>query len=259
VIDFHCHIDLYRDPTDVLDKAEAKGVYLLAITTTPLAWKGMLSLVAGRRRMNIAAGLHPELVAERFSEISLLEELIPQTRYVGEVGLDGGPRSRGSFQKQDEVFRRVLNRCQTLGGRVLSIHSRAAPSGVLDALAAHPAVGIPILHWFSGSQSDLDRAAKLGCWFSVGPAMLRSAKGRRLVELMPADRMLTETDAPFAQDGHSGPLMPWDVSKAEADLAEIWGSDFDTVRHRLHENLCTLVERAKNMRVFVPAGLENKP
>src|ERR1700722_12460886 len=102
-----------------------------------------------------------------------------------------------------------------------SRHSRSAPGGVLDALAGHPGSGIPVLHWFSGSQQDLDRAEKLGCWFSVGPAMLRSAKGKRLAELMPRDRLLTETDAPFARESASGPLMPWDVLKAEADLSDI--------------------------------------
>jgi TatD DNase family protein len=146
VIDFHCHADLYRDPTAVLNEAEARGVYLLAVTTTPLAWRGMKSLLSGRRRMNIAAGLHPELVAERFSEVSLLEDL-SGTRYVGEVGLDGGRTNRSSFHKQDEVFRRVLKRCVAVGGRVLSIHSRSAPGGVLDALAGHPGAGIPVLHW----------------------------------------------------------------------------------------------------------------
>lgn len=239
MIDFHCHADLYRDPTAVLNEAEARGVYLLAVTTTPLAWRGMKSLLSGRRRMNIAAGLHPELVAERFSEVSLLEDL-SGTRYVGEVGLDGGRTNRSSFHKQDEVFRRVLKRCVAVGGRVLSIHSRSAPGGVLDALAGHPGAGIPVLHWFSGSQQDLERAEKLGCWFSVGPAMLRSAKGRRLAELMPRDRLLTETDAPFARASASRPLMPWDVSKAEVILADIWAVEPTAARLKLLRNLRTL-------------------
>lgn len=251
MIDFHCHADLYSDPTAVLDEAEKKGVYLLAVTTTPLAWKGMKRLLSGRRRMNIAAGLHPELVAERFSEISLLEGLISHARYVGEVGLDGGPASRSSFRQQDEVFRRVLKRCVTLGGRVLSIHSRSAPGGVLDALAGHPGAGIPVLHWFSGSQQDLDRAEKLGCWFSVGPAMLRSTKGKGLAELMPRDRLLTETDAPFARGGASGPLMPWDVSKAEAVLADIWGIDPSAARLQLLRNLRILATYEK--RIPIPS------
>lgn len=251
MIDFHCHVDLYPNPVSVLDQAETKGVYLLAITTTPLAWDGMIALVGKRKRMNIAAGLHPELVGERFSELSLLERLLPRTKYVGEVGLDGSPKSRGSFQKQDEVFRRVLQECLRLGGRVISIHSRGAASGVLDALASHAGVGIPILHWFSGTQKELERAINLGCWFSVGPAMLASVKGRHLAEAMPLDRILTETDAPFTRD-RFGPFMPWDVSKAEARLAEIWRIESKSLRNHLLNNLRQLVIQTESMMLDLP-------
>lgn len=249
MIDFHCHVDLYPDPVSVLDRAEAKGVYLLAITTTPLAWEGMKRLVGNRKRVKIAVGLHPEVVAERHAEVTLLERLLPETRYVGEVGLDGSSQYRGSFLKQDEIFRRVLRGCAVLGGRVLSIHSRAAANGVLDALCADTSIGIPVLHWFSGSLRELDRAKNLGCWFSVGPPMLVSAKGRRLVEAMPHDRVLTETDAPFTSNDKSGPLMPWDVSKAEAGLADVWQMPLRNVRENLLKNLRRLVMCTETMKI----------
>jgi len=249
VIDFHCHVDLYPDPVTVLNRVEAEGIYLLAITTTPLAWAGMKQIIGNRKRVKAAVGLHPELVAERHAEVTLLESLISETRYVGEVGLDGSPQHRGSFPKQDEILRRVFRECAVHRGRVISIHSRAAASGVLDALSAHSDIGVPILHWFSGSMRELERAANLGCWFSVGPSMLASAKGRRLTEAMPSDRVLTETDAPFTRNGRSGPLMPWDVANAEADLANIWRMPIEGVRDRLLGNLRQLVASTKIMNV----------
>lgn len=39
----------------------------------------------------------------------------------------------------------------------------------------------------------------MGCWFSVGPAMLQGARGTELVARMPRDRVLTESDGPFAR------------------------------------------------------------
>jgi TatD DNase family protein len=61
----------------------------------------------------------------------------------------------------------------------------------------------------------------MGCWFSVGPAMLASAKGQRLVSLMPKDRILPETDGPFAQR-EGKPLMPWDSALVYPALGQIW-------------------------------------
>src|SRR3546814_10842246 len=68
--------------------------------------------------------------------------------------------------------------CRAAGGRVISLHSRRAAGEVLDAIESIRDAGTPILHWFSGTGRQLDRAIDLGCWFSVGPAMLRTEKGR---------------------------------------------------------------------------------
>lgn len=47
----------------------------------------------------------------------------------------------------------------------------------------------------------LEQAVAQGCYFSLNPAMMRSANGRRIADLLPPDRVLTETDGPFVQVG----------------------------------------------------------
>jgi TatD DNase family protein len=239
LIDFHCHIDLFKDPKPILDGAEKKGVYVLAVTTTPKAWTGTKQLVGGRRRIRVALGLHPELVRERHTEIALFEHFLVETDYVGEVGLDGSPHLRDSFNLQTKVLRRILLACRNAGGRVISLHSRRAASEVLDLLEAEPFAGTPILHWFSGSTRELERAVQLGCWFSVGPIMIGSAKGRKLVEFMPRERILTETDSPFAQIS-GAPLSPWDVALAYPVLSEFWNCSEEEVDKQLLSNLRNL-------------------
>lgn len=248
MIDFHCHLDLYPNPVAVLEQAVARQMYLLVVTTTPKAWKETSRLVGNSKRVRVSPGLHPELVGERFSEAPFLSHLIARSRYVGEIGLDGSTHLKASYDKQEAVFRRALQDCAVSGQRVMSIHSRAAATGVLDLLADCPNAGIPVLHWFSGSQRELERAVSLGCWFSVGPAMLKSAKGRKLAEGMPKDRILTETDGPFARLGNV-PLMPWDVDKAERDLAAIWDVPTDVAERQMHQNLKHLASLAEGYKV----------
>ena len=65
---------------------------------------------------------------------------------------------------------------------------------------------------------------------------------------MPQDRVLTETDAPFAQIAGT-PLMPWDVVDAEAMLAGLWGVTSEEVRVRLRQNLLHLARSASEMPV----------
>jgi TatD DNase family protein len=236
VIDFHCHLDLYPDPHAIARECVARGLYILSVTTTPSAWAGTAALAHEAPRIRTALGLHPQIAHERKGELPLFERLLPDVRYVGEIGLDGGPEYKRHWQDQVFVFTRILELCAGVGGRVLTIHSRRAAVSVLDALEAHPGAGTPILHWFSGTQRELARAVDLDCWFSVGPAMLASEKGRALAAEMPRDRLLTETDGPFAQlEGRA--VLPWDAERAIALLADMWAEPEATVRDRLTANL----------------------
>lgn len=241
MIDLHCHVDLYPDPAAILDEAEARGAFVLAVTTTPKAWRGTRRLVGDRKRIRVALGLHPELVATRHAEVELLCALLPEARYVGEIGLDGSAPHRGSFDLQKKVFDRILHQCETLGGRVLTIHSRAAADQVIEGIERYPRVGLPILHWFSGSTKQAERAAAAGCWFSVGPAMMRSAKGRTLAAAMPLDRVLTETDAPFARSGDR-PLYPWEATDCVGQLAAVHGISPESMLATIKRNLRKLAD-----------------
>jgi len=240
MIDFHCHLDLYPDPHRIIRECVERNLYVLSVTTTPSAFAGTSALANGAARVKTALGLHPQLVHERRSELGLFERLLPQTQYVGEVGLDGTPELRPHWADQLAVFTRVLEACGAASGRILSIHSRRAAGPVLDALEKHPDAGIPILHWFSGTSRELARATELGCWFSVGPAMLLSAKGRNLAAGMPRDRILTETDGPFASVERRS-LLPWDVDRAVMALSDLWAEPIEGVEHQIASNLRRLV------------------
>jgi TatD DNase family protein len=236
MIDFHAHLDLYPDPHAVVRRCEELGIYVLSVTTTASAWEGTAALAHGRPRIRTALGMHPQLARERRHELPLFKTLVEKTNYVGEVGLDGTPECRPFWPDQMDVFTEVLNTCSRIGGRVLSIHSRRAAKDVLDVLSQFPDAGVPIFHWFSGTQRELDRAIASGCWFSVGPAMLASAKSRAQIATMPRERVLTECDGPFARRKEM-PLYPWDVMDAHENLAELWGVSSSRVAEVLLDNL----------------------
>ncbi len=240
MIDFHCHLDLYPEPERIAGECAQRGLHVLSVTTTPSAWR--ITSALAKERTCTALGLHPQLAHERKSELSIFDELLPHVRFIGEIGLDGAPDFRPHWKDQLAVFDHVLTACAHAGGRIMSIHSRRASKAVLDCLETHPGAGTPVLHWFSGSPRDLDRAIKLGCWFSVGPAMLNGERGRSLAAQMPRDRVLTESDGPFAQlDGTSA--MPWDVRLALRALSELWALPYDLVDQTIRKNFSNLVGR----------------
>ena len=221
MIDFHCHIDLFPDPQALINDINASGIYVLAVTTTPKSWNHLQVLLKDTKLIRSAIGLHPELIPSRSNEVEELCAIMPETKYVGEIGIDGSPEFKKHLEVQQKIFERILNRSSELGGRILSIHSRRAAALVLDSLAKEPKHGTAVLHWFSGSEKELNRAIELNCWFSVGPTMLASEKGRDLVSKMPRNRILTESDGPFAHY-RSAPVSPFIMHIAEEALSEIW-------------------------------------
>lgn len=239
MIDAHCHLDLYPDPMAVAREATTHGVFVVSVTTTPAAWRGTKKLAAGNDSIVTALGMHPQLVATRAKDMEQFGSLVPEASWLGEVGLDGSPDSRDSLPEQTDVFRRILKASTQAGGRVLSIHSRGAASAVLDELRAHPDAGIPVLHWFSGTLRDLRDAIDIGCWFSIGEPMVRSKRGQSLIERMPKERVLTETDGPFVQN-QGKPAHPWDIGTVEDGIAKLWDLDSGDVRVRIAENMSRL-------------------
>ncbi len=240
MIDFHCHIDLYPDPNAIAAAAHQDQIAVLSVTTTPSAYVGTAALAAKRPMIRTALGLHPELAHERSHELTLFDQLVHRTPFVGEIGLDGSSRFAQTRTSQAEAFTHILRSCADAGGRILSIHSRGAARPVLDALRANPDCGVPVLHWFTGTVRQAEIAAALGCWFSIGTPMLTSAKGRELVATLPRDRVLTETDGPFAtRDGR--PLMPRDVSHTIGLLADLWAIETSDAEAKMIVNMRDLL------------------
>lgn len=248
MIDFHSHIDLYPDPKAVINECVKRKLYVLSVTTTPSAWEITASLAQDAPRIQTALGLHPQIAHQRYNELELFDSLLTGAKYVGEIGLDGSLDHKVHLNIQKKVFSHILKSCDRGGGYVMSIHSRGAVSPLLDEIRKFPNSGIPVLHWFSGTKTELDKAVGMDCWFSVGPAMLLSKKGKEIVGRIPKDRILTESDGPFAKlDGEV--VMPWDAGKTNEHLARIWGLSLKDTHFQLKENLKKILSIGKNHAV----------
>jgi TatD DNase family protein len=241
-VDFHCYLDLFPDYEAAIARAETAEIYTLTVTTTPKAWPTNHALTRDRQFVRAALGLHPQLVAERGAELPLWERYLPETRYVGEVGLDASPRFYKSLEAQRRVFRTILHRCAEAGGKILTVHSVRAATPVLDMIDAllPRDRGQVVLHWFTGSRAEARRAVSLGCYFSINADMTRSERGRALIAELPFDRLLTETDAPFTQL-EGCPTEPRDVSAAVNGIAAVRGLTPEAVTHEVIKNLQRLL------------------
>lgn len=238
MIDFHCHLDLYPDFARAVEERENAKIYTLSVTTTPLAWEKNKELTQHTRYVRAALGLHPQLVSERSAEIELWEQHLSETRYIGEVGLDAGPRYKSSLSLQENIFAEILQSCARMGDKILSIHSVRAAKNVLDLLNQHlpPERGRVVLHWFTGSKKEIQRAIESGCYFSFNADMLGTSRGREIVAMVPLERILTETDAPFTKVPRIEPAVELLAQAFDVKSTEILSSIENNLKRLLRNN-----------------------
>ena len=161
-------------------------------------------------------------------------------KYVGEIGLDKSQHFKQHYDIQYQVFSKLIAIIEKSGGKIMSIHSRNAVPEVLKILNKHPNSGPAVLHWFSGSQTQLSQAIEQDCWFSIGPKMLESKKGIELIQMMPFDKILFETDGPFVISSKGIPYEPVDTLNLPELLSPILQKPTANIKKQILENFKNL-------------------
>ena len=211
MIDSHCHLadDAFVDDLDaVVGRAREAGVEralcILDVTNEDEAPRAA-RVAAAWPAVRFAAGVHPHLAAPFADEaeaavraVRAALERFPGVCAIGEIGLDYhydfAPRP-----VQIEVFRRQIALARELG-RPIVIHTREADDDTLAAIRSEGRGDVRgVFHCFTGDAAAARRALDLGFHVSFsGIATFRRADDiRAAAAVVPADRLLVETDAPY--------------------------------------------------------------
>ena len=206
LVDSHCHLDfpeLYADLDGVIARARNAGVgCMLTICTKVSAIPSVLAIAEKYPEVYAAIGIHPHSV-EAHGVLSV-DEIVGWTQHpkvvgIGETGLDyyydKSPREmqRQSFINHIEAAR--------LTGLPFITHTRNADAdtaAILDEMCAdRKAAGL--LHCFSSGRALAERAVGHGMYISFsGILTFRNSQDiRDTAKVVPEDRLLVETDAPF--------------------------------------------------------------
>jgi TatD DNase family protein len=235
LFDSHCHIDMPQFDADreaVVARAREAGVERMLLVGGVDAEAGHLRAlrVAESLGFPASAGVHPH--EARLATQATWDELRGLGREkrivaIGEIGLDfhydHSPRDT-----QREVFRRQLRLARDVGLPVI-VHTREADdetAALLEEAGAGDCGGV--IHCFTGGHELARRALALGFFVSFSGilAFPRSEVIQQVARMVPLDRLLVETDAPFlAPPPHRGkrnePAFVVEVAKKIASLRGI--------------------------------------
>lgn len=204
-VDSHAHIgDPAFDPDRgaVLERAWEAGCAAIVCIGESLAAAERARLIAAEHpdRVTWTAGVHPHDAStfDATRDIERLREFIALgASALGECGLDyhydNSPRD-----VQREVFRHHIDLARETG-RPLVVHTRAAEADTIAAVREAGSGGVRgVLHCFSGGPSLAEAGLEAGWYVSfAGVVTFKKWSGDDLITMVPDDRLLAESDAPY--------------------------------------------------------------
>ena len=258
-VDSHCHLDFPdydpdRDAT--VQRARDAGVgRFLTICTRLRGAEKIVQLAAGYPDVFASIGTHPDhATEERDLGQGMLRELAgnPKVAAIGECGLDYH-NNESTREDQETVFRDHIHVAADTG-LPLVIHTREAEADTIRILRDEPQAS-GVFHCFTSSISLARQALELGYMISFsGIVTFKNAVDlREVVRMVPLDRLLVETDAPFlAPVPYRGKRNePAYVLHTAEIVAGLKGVTLKELGERTTENFFDLFPRGCLMRVTI--------
>lgn len=244
MIDTHCHLDVGRFDEDreaVLERAWAAGLTGMVVPAIgPDAWSELVKWPGRDRRVQVALGIHPQLLpelaeAEDEAHLATLDRMLGEggAVAVGECGLDGASQEGAALARQVKVLKTHFALARKHDLPIL-VHCLRLQPALVSLLKEEelPRRGV-LLHSYSGGAELAKFYVARGCHFSfAGPVTF--TEGRKPLEaarVIPLERLMGETDAPDqAPTPHRGsrsepaylPLILEGMARARGEDPEIF-------------------------------------
>lgn len=255
LIDSHCHLNyegLAERQDEVLQAARMRGVRgFLNISTRQKEWADVVGVSDRHDDVWASIGVHPhEADAHPDLGAAVLIEAAghPRVVAIGECGLDYY-YDKSDRAAQRERFLAHIDAARATG-LPLVVHTRDAEEDTADILTREVEKGgvTGVLHCFTGS-ADLARTAlDLGFYVSLsGIVTFKNAKElQETAKIIPRDRLLVETDAPFlAPVPHRGQTCePAFVADTAAFLSDLRDEPLDELSAATTANFFRLFDKA---------------
>ncbi len=230
-IDTHIHLqdDKSNNATDIINGAVQQGCRkMICVSAVEEDWLKIIQILEKEGDKIVPAfGIHPWYVTDTTGGWQTrLQDILrhyPQA-LIGECGLDG---LKPNSELQKSVFREQIDMaCQYQ--RPMVIHAVKAVS-LMDGLWQK----LPekfVFHSFNGKKEFLQMIIQAGGYVGIGGSLLKTPKAKELLPLIPADKMLFETDAPF-QAKDSGQILSY-----LAMAAKILNRDLKSFAEQIYNN-----------------------
>lgn len=254
-VDSHCHLNypgLVEDQAAVIDRARDAGVSaMLNIATRASEWDAIVAAAEDHAGVWASVGVHPH-DADAHADVTtgtlLARTEHPRVIGIGETGLDYHYDKSDRIRQQDN-FRVHIDAARDTGLPII-VHTRDAEDDTAAILREEMGKGAftGVIHCFTASVAFATIALDLGFHISMsGIVTFRNARDlQNVARVVPQDRLLIETDAPFlAPVPHRGrPCEPAFVADTAAAIADLRGVGAEAIGRATTDNFYALFTKA---------------
>jgi TatD DNase family protein len=159
---------------------------------------------------------------------------------VGEIGLDGHWVPEPFWAQQEAVFCRLV-RIAMEADKAIIIHTRKREKRTFELLRELGATRVN-WHCFGGKLKLAREIAAHGHYLSIPANARRSESFTRMLQTLPRERLLLETDCPYLAANAGEASEPADVAQTARYAAELWGTSLDAVASQVQQNFQTLFQ-----------------
>ena len=234
----------FPDPERIIDDAEMKGVACI-LTGTDMKENKRIDQFTKTHSVYGTAGIHPHNAdSAKKEDFDLIEKIASENEKIVAIGECGLDYDRMFSTKENQI--RCLEKHIVLAEKLkmpLFLHERSAAADFIKRFKNHADVcGKSVVHCFTGDKDTLKKYLDMGFNIGITGWICDDRRGKELreaVKLIPLDRVMIETDAPYLTPKNVPGLdrtnVPQNVCYVARDLAKYMGVD--------EENL---IENAKN-------------
>ena len=197
LIDTHFHLDYYKNHQQVYIGINERKQYTLCMTNSPGIYLSCRRIYPETQYLKFALGFHPQETSLTEKDFWSFMYLVDEVNYVGEIGLDFSKTNYLDRDKQHDYFEKIVKIC-TEKNKLMSVHLRKSEDMAISILNEYRP-GKCIIHWFNGTNKQLQQLVELGCYFSLNSNMINNVKNREKLFLIPKTKLLIESDGPFTK------------------------------------------------------------
>ena len=238
-IDFHSHIDFYKDDElqKVYDNINKNNIKVISCAMDEESYNKNLSFSKVCPNIIPTFGIHPWKVTNVVTNLDIYDNYIKSSKIIGEVGLDfHWVEDKSTYEPQIEVFKHFVQRAKAYD-KFLNVHTKAAEELIYDILKNANMLEKSIIHWYSGDLSTLNKFIDGNSYFTLSVDINTSQKSQEIARLVSVDRILAETDGPTALEWVTGVYgMPSEIINVYDGICNTKYISMDELKYHIEHN-----------------------